>query len=147
MQQVERTAAGVQDLIDDFELLGDWEERYRYIIELGRSLAPLTDEEHSAVNKVEGCASQVWLVCDKLEADHGKVVLRFRGDSDAHIVRGLIAVLLRIVSDRTPAEILDSDIDAAFAGLGLRAHLTQQRSNGVSAMIRRIKDFAARHAT
>lgn len=136
----------IQELIDDFELIGDWEERYRYIIELGRALAPLSPAEHNSASKVEGCASQVWLVCNAVDASNGETILHFRGDSDAHIVRGLIAVLLRIVSDKTPREVMESDIDGAFSSLGLRDHLTPQRSNGVTAMIRRIKGIAEHQA-
>src|SRR3954464_9297937 len=98
------------ELTDEFELLGDWEERYRYVIDLGKTLAPLTDAERSEANKVRGCASQVWLVTEP-QADGS---LRFRGDSDAHIVRGLIAILLRLFSGRRPAEILGFDAAAAF---------------------------------
>ena len=122
-------------LADEFELLGDWEERYRYVIELGRELAPLTEAERSETNKVRGCASQVWLVTEP-QAGGG---LRFRGDSDAHIVRGLIAVLLRLFSGRLPAEILAFDPKAAFERLGLAGALSSQRSNGLAAMATRIR--------
>src|SRR3954466_214755 len=98
------------ELAAEFEVLGDWEERYRYVIDLGKDLAPLTDAERSDANKVRGCASQVWLVTEP-QADGS---LRFRGDSDAHIVRGLIAILLRLYSGRRPAEILGFDAAAAF---------------------------------
>src|SRR3954464_15016351 len=94
--------AALAELVDEFDLLGDWEERYRYVIELGRDLAPLTDAERNEANKVRGCASQVWLVTEP-QADG---TVRFRGDSDAHIVSGLIAVLLRLLSGHTPAQIL-----------------------------------------
>ena len=124
----------LQSLADEFELLGDWEERYRYVIELGRELAPLTDAERSEANKVRGCASQVWLVTEP-QADG---VLTFRGDSDAHIVRGLIAILLRLFSGRKPAEILAFDAKAAFEKLGLSGALSSQRSNGLAAMTARI---------
>jgi cysteine desulfuration protein SufE len=123
------------ELEDEFELLGDWEERYRYVIELGRELAPLTDAERSEVNKVRGCASQVWLVTEP-QAD-GR--LKFRGDSDAHIVRGLIAILLRLFSGRPAAEIVDFDAKAAFEALGLTGALSSQRSNGLASMVARIR--------
>lgn len=123
------------ELEDEFELLGDWEERYRYVIELGRELAPLTDAERSEPNKVRGCASQVWLVTEP--QDDG--TLKFRGDSDAHIVRGLIAVLLRLYSGHAPGEILDFDAKAAFEGLGLTGALSSQRSNGLASMVARIR--------
>ena len=109
----------LSELAAEFELLGDWEERYRYVIDLGRELAPLSDAERTDANKVRGCASQVWLVTEP--QDDG--TLRFRGDSDAHIVRGLIAVLLRLYSGRAPAEILAFDANAAFATLGLAGAL------------------------
>lgn len=123
------------DLAEEFDLLGDWEERYRYVIELGRELAPLADAERNEANKVRGCASQVWLVTEP-QAD-GTVV--FRGDSDAHIVRGLIAVLLRLFSGKTPQAISAFDVKAAFDKLGLAGHLSAQRSNGLASMAARIR--------
>ena len=119
----------------EFDLLGDWEERYRYVIDLGRDLAPLSDAERSDANKVRGCASQVWLVTEP-QADGD---LSFRGDSDAHIVRGLIAILLRLYSGRTPGEILAFDAKAAFERLGLTGALSPQRSNGLFSMVERIR--------
>src|SRR3954469_11309140 len=107
--------AELNELADEFDVLGDWEERYRYVIDLGRELAPLTDAERSETNKVRGCASQVWLVTEP-QADG---TLKFRGDSDAHIVRCLIAILLRLYSGHAPAEIIAFDANAALAKLGL----------------------------
>jgi cysteine desulfuration protein SufE len=127
--------AEFQDLAAEFDLLGDWEERYRYVIDLGRDLAPLTDAERSQANKVRGCASQVWLVTEP-QADG---TLRFRGDSDAHIVRGLIAILLRLFSGHSPAEITAFDAKAAFEKLGLSGALSAQRSNGLASMVARIR--------
>jgi cysteine desulfuration protein SufE len=123
------------ELADEFELLGDWEERYRYVIELGKELGPLTDAERTDPYKVRGCASQVWLVTEP-QADG---TLRFRGDSDAHIVRGLIAILMRLYSGRAPAEILAFDAKAAFEQLGLAGALSTQRSNGLASMVDRIR--------
>lgn len=123
------------ELADEFQLLGDWEERYRYVIELGRDLTPLTDAERTEANKVRGCASQVWLVTEP--QDDGSIT--FRGDSDAHIVRGLIAILLRLLSGRRPGEILALDPNTAFNALGLNGHLSAQRSNGLAAMVARIR--------
>ena len=123
------------ELTDEFDLLGDWEERYRYVIELGRDLAPLTDAERTEPYKVRGCASQVWLVTEP----QANGTLKFRGDSDAHIVRGLIAILLRLYSGRTPAEILGFDAKAAFEKLGLTGALSSQRSNGLASMVARIR--------
>ena len=125
----------LDELMSEFDLLGDWEERYRYVIDLGRTLAPLSDAERSDVNKVRGCASQVWLVT---EPDPGGR-LTFRGDSDAHIVRGLIAILLRLYSGRPAAEILAFDARAAFERLGLSGALSAQRSNGLFSMVERIR--------
>jgi cysteine desulfuration protein SufE len=123
----------LEELVGEFDILGDWEERYRYVIDLGRTLAPLRPEERTDANKVRGCASQVWLIT---EPQGG--TLSFRGDSDAHIVRGLIAILLRLYSGRTPAEILGFDAKAAFAKLGLTGHLSSQRANGLASMAERI---------
>ena len=123
------------ELRDEFDLLGDWEERYRYVIEMGKDLAPLSDAERNEGHKVRGCASQVWLVTEP-QADG---TLRFRGDSDAHIVRGLIAILLRLYSRRAPAEILAFDAKAAFEKLGLTGALSSQRSNGLASMVARIR--------
>ncbi|HUO12187.1 MAG TPA: SufE family protein [Caulobacteraceae bacterium] len=130
------------ELADEFELLGDWEERYRHVIDLGRSLEPLTADERSDANKVRGCASQVWLVTEP----QGDGTVRFRGDSDAHIVRGLIAILLRLFSGRDPAAITSFDAKAAFARLGLTGALSAQRSNGLAAMTERIRRDAAERA-
>jgi cysteine desulfuration protein SufE len=128
----------VADLADELDVLGDWEQRYRHVIDLGRTLVPLTEAEHSAANKVKGCASQVWLIA---EGD-GAGRLSFRGDSDAHIVRGLIAILLGFYNGRTAAEILAFDARAAFERLGLTGALSRQRSNGLFSMIERIRHDA-----
>jgi cysteine desulfuration protein SufE len=125
----------LEDLAGEFDFLDDWEDRYRYVIDLGRDLAPLTDAERNEANKVRGCASQVWLVTEP-QAD-GSVI--FRGDSDAHIVRGLIAVLLRLFSAKRPEDILAFDVKAAFDRLGLSGHLSAQRSNGLASMAARIR--------
>lgn len=124
----------IDDIIADFEFIDDWEERYRYIIELGKALEPLPEADHTDENKVRGCASQVWLVT---HAQNG--TLHFVGDSDAHIVRGLVAIVIAIFSDKTPAEILATDPEPLFDRLQLREHITPQRSNGVKSMILRIK--------
>jgi cysteine desulfuration protein SufE len=128
----------LNDLADEFELLGDWEERYRYVIELGKELAPLTDAERSDENKVRGCASQVWLVTQP-QAD-GTLV--FKGDSDAHIVSGLVAIMLRLYSGRTPADIAAFDAKGAMDKLGLSGALSSQRSNGLKSMVGRIQHDA-----
>ena len=128
-------AAALDNLAEEFALLDDWEDRYRYIIDLGRALEPLSEDEHSEANKVRGCASQVWLVTEP-EVDG---LLRFRGDSDAHIVRGLIAILLQLYSGRTPEEILAVDAQGAYERLGLSGALTAQRSNGLFSMVERMR--------
>jgi cysteine desulfuration protein SufE len=128
-------------LIEDFALLDDWEDRYRYVIELGKALPALPESEKIDATKVRGCASQVWLVS---ETGNGvDPVLRFRGDSDAHIVRGLIGVLFTLYSGRRASEILAIDAEASLARLGLREHLTSQRSNGLTAMVQRMRADAA----
>jgi cysteine desulfuration protein SufE len=131
--------AELEDLSAEFEVLGDWEQRLQYVIDLGKNLPPLTEAERADANKVRGCASQVWLVTEP-EAD-GKLV--FRGDSDAIIVRGLMAVLLRLYSGRTPQEILAFDAKAGLTSLGLPNALSMQRSNGLFSMVERIRRDAA----
>jgi cysteine desulfuration protein SufE len=128
------------ELRNEFALLPDWEERISHIIELARALEPLSDAERVEANRVRGCASQVWLVSEKRPQTPEK--LHFRGDSDAHLVRGEIAMLMRIFSGRTPDEILGTDAQALFNELGLQDALTAQRSNGLFAMIKRIQDEA-----
>jgi len=134
-----KTPTAFDDLRDEFDLLGDWEERYRHVIDLGRGLAPLTDAERVDANKVRGCASQVWLITERTPDSR----LVFRGDSDAHIVRGLIAILLRLYSGRTPEEILAIDARDGFERLGLIGALSAQRSNGLFSMVERIRRDAA----
>jgi cysteine desulfuration protein SufE len=130
------------EIIENFSLLEDWDDRYRYVIELGRGLPPLPLSEHSDANKVSGCASQVWLATSVApDGAHGPV-LTFLGDSDAHIVRGLIAILFVAYSDKPAQDILSIDAVALFERLGLREHLTPQRSNGFRAMVERIKSDA-----
>lgn len=124
----------IENLQADFELLDDWEERYRYVIELGRLLPPLDEKYRNPQYKVSGCASQVWI-----HAEHNGAVLTFTGDSDALIVKGLIAITFMIFSGKTPAQILALDAHAIFAQLGLKDHLTPQRSNGLASMVARIK--------
>ena len=131
----------VEELAETFEMLGDWEERYRYLIELGRKLPPLPEEAHNEANKVRGCMSQVWLQSETVAGP--PLTLRFLGDSDAHIVKGLIALLFAVVSDRTPQQIVDIDVGAVFTRLGLENHITMNRRNGFYSMVERIKQLAA----
>lgn len=130
----------IQELVDEFALLPDWEERISHVIELARSLEPLDESERVEANRVRGCASQVWLVSERRAEAPEK--LYFRGESDAHLVRGEIAMLMRVFSGRTPSEILNVDPQALFERLGLKEALTAQRSNGLFAMIKRIQDEA-----
>jgi cysteine desulfuration protein SufE len=134
----------IDEINENFALLDEWDDRYRYLIELGRMLPPLPDTAHIEANKVQGCASQVWLTTDVERGPPGPV-LSFVGDSDAHIVRGLIAILLAIYSGKPASDILATDALALFDKLGLREHLTPQRSNGLKSMVGRIRDDA-RHA-
>ncbi len=131
-----------QQLVEDFELIEDWEDKYRYIIELGHGLAPLPDEQRNEANKVHGCVSQVWLYTSSEKTPDGEVVLNFIGDSDAHIVRGLVAILLEVYSGKTAEYILKTDGLAILEKIGLQNHLTPQRSNGLASMVRRIQDEA-----
>ena len=124
----------IEQIIDDFGVIDDWDERYRYIIDLGRKMPPFPDALRTDGVKVRGCASQVWLVSTR---ENGK--LNFIGDSDALIVRGLIALLLQLYSGKTPAEILSLDAKQILTGLGLDTHLSQQRSNGLFSMVERIR--------
>ncbi|SHJ64411.1 Cysteine desulfuration protein SufE [Bradyrhizobium lablabi] len=129
----------IDEIRDNFAVLEDWDDRYRYVIELGRMLKPMPEAEHSAANKVQGCASQVWLARHIDRASGNEPHLNYLGDSDAHIVRGLIAILLTLYSGRTPREILATDAISVFDEFGFREHLTPQRSNGLRAMAERIR--------
>ena len=128
-----------ESIREDFASLPDWEDRYRYVIELGQTLEPLSDEAHNDANKVRGCVSQVWLETERRGNGDGETLLHYRGDSDSHLVRGLIAIAIALFSDQTPQRILEMDALNAFRSLGLEQHLTPQRSNGVRAMIERMR--------
>lgn len=141
MANTDNYPENVQEMIDDFAFLSDWEDRYTHVIDMGRNLAPLSATDRNPATKVKGCVSQVWLV-SRRENDR----LIFRGDSDAHIVKGLVAVVIAVFSNRTPAEILDLDAQAILGALDLSEHLSPQRSNGLKAMIERIKTEARRTA-
>ena len=129
----------IDDVIATFDMLDAWEDRYRYLIEMGRSLAPLSDDERNEDNRVRGCASQVWVVTTVTQAADGTPLLVFRGDSDAHIVKGLVALVLSFYDKKTPQEVLSSDVMGLFKQLELSEHLTPQRSNGVRSMVERIR--------
>lgn len=132
----------IDEISDNFSLLDEWDDRYRYIIELGRTLAPLPAEAHTDVNKVQGCSSQVWLTTSVRPNGASGPVLTFVGDSDAHIVRGLIAILFALYSDKSARDILAVDPSELFVRLGLREHLSPQRSNGLKSMVARIRGEA-----
>lgn len=131
----------IDTLYDDFAFLDDWEERYRYIIDLGNSLPPYPEAARDEAHRVRGCVSQVWLHTERGEGTDP--VLTFKGDSDAHIVRGLVAIMLLLFSGRRASEILDIDAEDVMAKLGLDEHLTPQRANGLRSMVQRIKKEAA----
>ena len=132
----------IEEICENFAFLDEWDDRYRYLIELGRMLPPLPDAVRIDANKVQGCASQVWLTTHVAPGPSGPV-LRFAGDSDAHIVRGLIAILFAMYSQKPAREILATDALALFDRLGLREHLTPQRSNGLKSMVGRIRSEAS----
>lgn len=134
------TETTIDSIRQDFEFLDDWEERYRYIIDLGAGLDPYPEQLRDDAHKVRGCVSQVWLA---VERDEGAdPILRFSGDSDAHIVRGLVAIVLALFSGHKASEIVATDAEGLFKQFGLDEHLTPQRSNGLRAMVKRIRDEA-----
>jgi cysteine desulfuration protein SufE len=136
------TLPAIEEIVDNFALLDEWDDRYRYVIELGRALAPLSERDRIERNKVQGCASQVWLATTVKPDGKAGPVLSFSGDSDAHIVRGLIAILFALFSGKPARDILATDAIALFERLGLREHLTPQRSNGFRSMVERIRSDA-----
>ena len=125
------------NIIDDFKFLENWEDKYKYIIDMGSSLAALKSNDYNDDNKVEGCASQVWLVVEE-NSKQGKTILKFKGDSDAYIVKGLIAIIFALFSEKTPSEILEIDPMSELKKLNLEENISQQRSNGLTAMINRV---------
>jgi cysteine desulfuration protein SufE len=132
----------IDEILENFALLDEWDDRYRYVIELGRTLPPLADSAHIDENKVQGCASQVWLLTRVKPNGSAGPILSFEGDSDAHIVRGLIAILFALYSGKGAREILATDALALFDRIGLRENLTPQRSNGLRSMVERIRTEA-----
>ncbi|MTI04352.1 SufE family protein [Roseibium denhamense] len=135
-------ATSFDDIVETFDFLDDWEDRYKYLIDLGKELPGLDDAEKTELNKVRGCVSQVWLITSVDTPAGGKPVMTFRGDSDALIVQGLVAVVTALFSGRPANEILETDVDAVFNKLGLQEHLTPQRSNGLKSMVGRIRTDA-----
>lgn len=140
-QPLATTQPCIDDIVENFSLLDDWDDRYRYVIELGRGLAALPERDRTEANKVHGCVSQVWLATT-VNRVGGRPVLSFAADSDAHIVRGLVAILLALLSCRPAAEIVAADPISLFERLGLREHLTPQRSNGFRSMVARMRSDA-----
>ena len=138
MDQLLATAPSMAEIIENFSLLDEWDERYRYVIELGRSLGAFPESARNDANKVPGCVSQVWLATT-VQRRGDEPVLTFIGDSDAHIVRGLVAILIAMLSGRPASEIVAADPIALFEELGLREHLTPQRSNGFRSMVTRMR--------
>jgi cysteine desulfuration protein SufE len=137
--------ASLEELLEEFEFLDDWQDRYGYIIELGDALEPMPEEWKTEQNRVQGCVSNVWLVPEFRPGD--PPTLHFAGDSDSQIVRGLVAILLMLCSDRTPGEVSGMDLEGIFDRLDLRKHLSRSRSNGFYSMIKRIKRLAEEHAS
>ena len=135
-------SAEFEEIVENFELFDDWEDRYRYVIELGREMAPLPEARKTSAAKVEGCASQVWLIPELRRNAAGRDCLHFEGDSDAMIVRGLIAVLSALYSGQPLNDVPKIDAPAQLGRLGLEQHLSSQRSNGLKAMVRRLNDLA-----
>lgn len=133
----------LQTIIDDFEYLDDWEDRYRYLIEIGKALPDMPESEHTDANKVRGCASQVWLVAETRPGEAGDPVMIYRGDSDAHIVRGLVAIVLAATSGEKASVVENLDEAELLSRLGLGEHLSTQRANGLRSMVMRIKAHAA----
>jgi cysteine desulfuration protein SufE len=133
----------IDDIVENFALLEEWDDRYRYVIELGRALPPMAEADRTEANKVQGCASQVWLKTHVTPDGPGGPVMTFEGDSDAHIVRGLVAILLALYSGKSARDILATDALALFDRIGLRENLTPQRSNGLRSMVERVRAEAS----
>ena len=134
----------IEDIVNDFEFFDNWEDKYKYIIELGKNYPSLNEEQKKIENKVDGCASQVWLITSE-ERSANKLILHFKGDSDAIIVKGLVVILFSIFSNKSPEEIIQIDAFEKLKKLDLEKNLTMQRSNGLSAMVKRIKQEAQKH--
>lgn len=128
----------IDDIIENFSYLDEWEDRYKYVIELGKELEPMPDVLQVDANKVRGCSSQVWL-STQTSSDGDETRLHFLGNSDAHIVRGLVSITLSIFNDKTAAQIVELDVEDIFKKIQLREHISAQRSNGLNSMLQRIK--------
>lgn len=130
-------ALSLQNIIEDFEFLDDWDDRYKYIMDIGKSLDPLSEDDHNDKNKVDGCASQVWLIVQEKTIQE-KTILELKADSDSFLVRGLLAIILAIFSEKTPTEILKTDYIVELKKLNLQENISQQRSNGLTAVINKV---------
>lgn len=136
----------LQNIIEDFEFLDDWDDRYKYIMDIGKSLDPLSEDDHNDKNKVDGCASQVWLIVQEKTIQE-KTILELRADSDSFLVRGLLAIILAIFSEKTPTEILKTDYIVELKKLNLQENISQQRSNGLTAVINKVIGEAQRRVS
>lgn len=144
MSEATGHTAAVEELLEDFEFLGDWEERYQYLIDLGRHLPDMPESDKSEENRVRGCQATVWMTARMHQTD--PPTLQLRADADAHIVKGLIAVLLRLYDGRSPRQILEIDPNETFKRMNLEAHLSPTRRNGLHAMVKRVRELADQHA-
>lgn len=131
-----------EELTEDFEFIDDWEDRFQYVVEIGRGLEPLPEQHRRDENLVQGCQSRVWLVADVKPDEQGEPHIQFMADSDAQIVKGLVAIIVRLLSGKTPQQILDFNIRQLFDDLQLGSHLVQSRSNGLNSMINRVEALA-----
>ena len=127
----------LETIIEDFEFFDDWEDRYKYIMDLGKSLDPLSDDDYGKTNKVDGCASQVWLIINAEEVNE-KTILKLKADSDSFLVKGLLAIIISIFSGKTPSNILEINYNNELDKLNLKENISQQRSNGLTAVINRV---------
>ncbi|MDC0475081.1 SufE family protein [Hyphomicrobiales bacterium] len=127
----------LETIIEDFEFFDDWEDRYKYIMDLGKSLDPLSDDDYGKTNKVDGCASQVWLIINEEEVNE-ETILKFKADSDSFLVKGLLAIIISIFSGKTPSNILKINYNSELDKLNLKENISQQRSNGLTAVINKV---------
>jgi len=127
----------LETIIEDFEFFDDWEDRYKYIMDLGKSLDPLSDDDYGKTNKVDGCASQVWLIINEEEVNE-KTILKLKADSDSFLVKGLLAIIISIFSGKTPSNILKINYNNELDKLNLKENISQQRSNGLTAVINKV---------
>ena len=135
----------LETIIEDFEFIEDWEDRYKYIIDLGKSLDPLLENDYNTQNKVDGCASQVWLIIKEDEIKEKKVI-EFKADSDSFLVKGLLAIIISIFSGKTASDILKINYDSELKKLNLKENISQQRSNGLTAVINKVISEAQKRA-